>query len=46
MDGPKVDYFFNSPQAKAEKNAWRYESLTFSIIKALFLSDMYDFGDL
>jgi hypothetical protein len=41
-DAPKIEYFFNSPQAKTEKNTQRYESLTLPIIKSLFSSDMYD----
>jgi hypothetical protein len=41
MNGAKVNYFFNLLQVKTKKITVEDENLTFAIVKALFLSDMY-----
>jgi hypothetical protein len=40
IDGPKVEYFFNSTQEETEKITLHYENLTFPVIKSLFSSDL------
>jgi hypothetical protein len=42
MDGAKVKYFFNLWQTKTEKITVQPKYLTFTIIKTLFPSDIYD----